>query len=236
MDGMKYVKTQFGSIPIEDLPLVQSEPIHSKLSTLIIFSITVVIIIMILNLLLPKGKRCFAADIPAPKFQASVAAARIDICIPLTSILDKVVFIIKSQNGPALVEFRRSEMTLLKVRNPRFMMYSINFTAEIMQIILVSVPGRYVTYADIAIFNDRGTKVWKFSSEINIAKENYITITQLDLFQDRGITTSGDFGTATALSIRPDGEVVADPTVKVIANNEDMALYMTKDGEKYGSY
>jgi hypothetical protein len=352
ISDMKYVKTQFGRVPIEDLPFVQPETIYSKYSTLIIFSITIVVMIMAFNLLFPPNtKQCFITERIPPAHQASVKTARVEICIPLTSILDKVIFVVKTANGLGLVPFQRSEMKVLKVKNPKFMMYSIDIKAEIIQIILVSVPGRYVTYADIALYNTLGTKVWTFSSNIDIAQENYITITQLEFLQNdygedtdialtdtttakktgsgitlknqpgngvavdnisspydhfddgndgdyadddfdiaiTGVTTADKNNAATALNIRPSGEVVVDPNTitssdlfqngdygedtdmalidtttgkklgsgialnvqsngvvvdkfslknntKVIANNEGMALYLSKDREYYGTY
>jgi hypothetical protein len=73
ISDMKYVKTQFGRVPIEDLPFVQPETIYSKYSTLIIFSITIVVMIMAFNLLFPPNtKQCFITERIPPAHQASV--------------------------------------------------------------------------------------------------------------------------------------------------------------------
>jgi hypothetical protein len=122
MNNMKYVKTQFGRVPLEDLPFVQSEQICSKFATLIIFGIVIIIIVMLFNLLFPPhSKQCFISERIPPEFQSSVKAVRTDICIPLASILDKVIFVVKGVNGIGLVSFKRYEMKVLKVKNPNFM-------------------------------------------------------------------------------------------------------------------
>jgi len=222
MDNMKYVKTRFGKIPINELPYLETEHVYSKLYKLILFSVVIVVVITLFIIMYPRSKQCNAVEKSSPKFQAAIWIARADICVPVASPLNKVIFVVRGVDGVGLAEFNNDKMRISNTINSQFLKYSIDFMAEIMEIVLIS-DAPYITYADVTLYNHRGAKIWTFSNNVDPSEEISIPITQLAFLQD------GFSSNAAATKI------VSSDT-KIIANDEEAVIHLTEDNEEYNTY
>lgn len=231
---MNYVKTQFGNIHINDIPLVVPESTNSKFrSSFIFFSIFIIATIIFLYVIEwapnPHKKERIVIEGFTNKILTTVKASSIDVYSD-ELYLENIVLITADNNVINIDVLKDKYVTMTK--NGDDTIYSLDFKAElkIKEIILISDddPDKYIKHVNIDLHNrmqvrdDLGSKVWEYSAFLPNLRENSILIS-------KQVFKATDWADDTLGS-------ADDTTKKIIMNETQLALTLTESDETYSSY
>lgn len=233
---MNYVKTQFGNIHINDLPLVVPQTTNSKFKTaLLFFSIIVVILIIFLYVIRwspdPQRKEKVVVESFTDRVASSVKASAIDVYDDEEIHLENIVLITTDNNIIDINVFTNKYIKIVK--KDAGVMYTLDFTdeIEIKEILLISDadPENYIKHVNIDLHNylaitdvHAGSKVWEYSGFLPNLRENSLLIS-------KQVFKASDWHVAT-LSDAP------NTTQKIIANERELSLILTEETETYTGY
>jgi hypothetical protein len=228
---MTYVKTQFGNIHINDIPIVVPETFGSKFKIAIIFFSIIVIIILIFmyNAEWDEPEEIDSIDIESftNKILTNVKASSIDIYENDDIYLENIVIITTDNNLIDIDVLRNKYVKTMQTDTGTI--YSIDFKSEldIKEIILISDENHYINHINVNLFND-GAKVWEYSGFLPGARENSIMISK-QIFKPtlwKSNAESIDVMDTTDASDK-----------KIIMNENQLSVQLSEDGnDKFIAY
>lgn len=232
---MNYVKTQFGNIHINDLPVVVPQTTDNKVkSSLVFFSVIILLIVIFFHVvkwaLNPHKKEKIIVSGFTDKVPITIAATNICVYDANELFLENIVLITSDDNVLDINVLDNAYVK--KIKTDCNTVYTLDFQAElnIKEIILISSddPINYITHVNIDLYNYNtvndmyGPKVWEYSSFLPGMRENSILISK-QVYKPSGwhVQKLSDARTSTE---------------KIIMNENELALTLTETSENYTSY
>jgi hypothetical protein len=229
-----YVKTRFGNIPVEDIPVVQEEDLTSKLfKSAIFFAIIVVILCTFIYLFYSsnydknKPKTQVTID-KSEKIYKAVKADAIKIYNYNEDIsLDNFSIITTEGN---IFNINKSNKNLKIYTKYSGIMYSMDLGSEmeIKQVVISSGDVRPNKYYNIELLNN-DKKVWEYSGKLEI--KPYTTIeTYIESDSPVSIT---DIKNQRLENLKKLYAHSLNSTTRIITNESELQLLLTQDDEQY---
>jgi hypothetical protein len=233
---MNYVKTQFGNIHINDIPVVTQQTTDSKLnSAFMFFGVIVLIIIVFLYVIKwapnPYKKERVVVKGFTDKVATTITATNIDVYDTDELYLENIVLVTADDNIIDINVLKNAYVQVIKKDDG--ILYSLDFKAEleIKEIILISSedPAKYISHINIDLYNygnksdiNPSAKVWEYSAFLPNLRENSILISkQVFKPSDWHVQTLSTGGSTTEKNIR---------------NERELSLTLTENSECYTSY
>lgn len=235
MDDMIHIKTQFGYIPIDELPVVGPEPLSHKFSKSMIFFGIIIIIIFIFfyssNCKINKQERVkVITESLVDKVRTSISASSIDVYNLKQPIKLENILIITSDNNMLNIDTDLSDDDSINkfvriIRKGNGTLYSIDFgkSLDIKEVVLITPPTQFIPHINIDLYNlekNNTTKVWSYSNYLQRRRDNSISITKMMPSDKTPLIELADL----------------DPSQKIITNENMMALAITENDEEYVSF
>lgn len=170
---MKYVKTQFGAIPIDSLPVVEDEPVQYVLLKCVVFY-SIVVLILLLFVASNKNK-----VIVIKKEKSDKTTIRLDslsVYNPNNPIkLENIILIDTSNN---LINIDITQNKFVKIyKKFNGLMYTIDLEQEIeiKEIGFISDINEFITYINVDAYLN-GKQTWNFCNHLKNTRENFIKL------------------------------------------------------------
>ena len=222
---MTYVKTQFGNIHIDDIPIVLHETTGSKFKhALMFFSIIVIIIIIMYMNYKPCRYESKNEEIVLKKSSnnilTSVKATMIDV-YDIDDIYLENIIIVTTDDNIINIDILRNKY-VKTIQNNNETIYSLDFKSEldIKEIIIISDKDHYIDHINIDLIN-RGEKVWEYSGFLQNRRENSIMIS-------KQIFKYGQYKSDTL------NNTAKTTDEKVIMNENQLSIVLSESGESDG--
>lgn len=224
---MEYIKTKFGNIHLNNIPIVRDEPFTYKFNKAMMFySIIILILFIIISMIVFNDKPVKMHIDPILQQQhSSIKMSVIDVYNYNEKINLENIILITTDNNLINIDIKHNAFVKhndIQSGN----IYTINLQQEyvIREIMLISDAYKYITSVNIDLYNltKNNKKVWEYSGYLKDTRENSIQISKLVLNHHK---------------IEP--ELLSDnaTTTEVITMNEDnLMLKLSENGEEYKSY
>lgn len=224
---MNYVRTQFGDIHMDDIPIVTQQTVDSKINTaLVFFSIVIILIVLYIYFTdckpIVHGPELIIVEGLSNKVLITQKASSISCTIADDTPLENIVLITSDSNVIDIDILKNKFVTIVKHND--IVVYGLDFKKEldIKEIILISSddPDQYIKHVSIDLVGNTG-KVWEYAAFLPYLRENSISISKEVIKPvEMPIEMLGD----------------AYDSGKKTIMNDNLAMTLTENDENYVSY
>lgn len=231
----EYIKTQFGTIPIDYVPVVEPESTKSILTKCTLFYSIIIAILIIMFILVPIQSKPKQVEFSKTNqymtngMDTYITIDAVSVYNPDEPIpLENIVLIDKDNN---IINIDITQNKAVKIyKYFKGLMYDIDLGVDmnIMQIGLISDRDYFIKYASIDLLLD-GKKVWDFSGYLQNTRENFIQLTEFAF----------DFTIEEPLLSRVAATVPNDPIQNkeiLLTNEKILGIHLKEQDENYIEY
>ena len=227
VDNIKYVQTQFGKLPIGEVPLIDKEMVCSKVGKLSFFFVVIIILLLIFIYMVEwyphhTVKKDVYIKAPFKTIEDHVIITSLDVYNIDQEILVENIVLITTDNNVINVDTIQNN-DLMVIRKQNGLLYTIDFKQEldIKEIIIISNERQFINHININLFNEKKL-VWSYCGYLLDRRENTIPITKI-------------FFPEPVAPVELE-EYDENKVNHLVVNEEALALRLTEDSECYVSY
>lgn len=230
----EYILTQFGKVRINELPLIKDETAYGKYGKFMGFFVLVIIILLFVFLFSSNKKpkfESFAEPVVTKDVVCSVSAQIINISVDNANLLENIIIVEKNKN---VIDIPIENFAKSVVGTKTMYKLDMGNKLDIGELIVVSSPlmiSGNDKSVDIELVADEGLKVWEFSGELSDSLETKIAISECIVDSIVQSNIHDEFASTAELIRRK-----KDNTPRIIANENNFAIALTQEDEKYVSY
>lgn len=223
---MEYINTEFGKLRLDEIPIVEQEPMNKKFFKSMIF-FSVIIIILLIILYKQWNPPHNAKVLTKPNINLKTVKSHVNA----TSILLQNIISEKPVVENIVINTVSGNMINFKPISLQNGSFKVDFgeTLDISNIVLITgkSPCNYITNIDINLYeitHNGENKIWEYSGPLMDKSENTIHISKM--------------------YYNPEEKIIKTPNLpiphkfdeKIIANINELAILLSENEEKYISY
>lgn len=220
---MSSVRTRFGDVHIDDIPIVVPEPLTNKIKSSIVFFGILIIMICIVIFIMPRDRPYKKHVLMLPKMLSSSKTSVVINSITVSNfntLIDLENIVLITVNGNVInIDVKRNPYIVAKAHG-QGIAFSLNLQSEyeVKEIVLISSETNYIHNVNVDMYL-HGPKVWEYSGSLEDRRENVIHINELLVKPNK-----------TQKTFR------CKKNDKLITNEHEMALVLSADGDSYSTY